>query len=205
MVGRSFLKEEIFDFTGGQSQAVREMVQELLGQGQVLSFSTFGTSMHPLVKTDAIIQIKGIEENKIRLGDVVLIQGLNAHDSKYVLHRVIRRQWNENGIKLVTKGDSSPTDLVQNYQKVEYLGRLVGIHYLGIDYDLERWFWRPVNIGVALLSSFCVLCRNSFLFSQKERPYSDQKWPQKAATLIIRSLIYPAKWLSIRKPQMVNR
>jgi signal peptidase I len=181
------------------------MIQELIEKGNVVSFSTWGTSMHPLLKTGAIIDVKKVEEKRIRLGDVVLIKGAGISNGKFVLHRVIRRRKDANGVKLVTKGDSSPCDVVQPSERVECLGRLTGMTYRGIEYDLEKWFWPFINVGVALLSSFCVLCRRSFLFSAEERPYGDQKWPQKAAILAIRGLIYPAKWLSVRKPRVTDR
>ncbi|HOO21618.1 MAG TPA: hypothetical protein PL011_09560, partial [Kiritimatiellia bacterium] len=113
-----------------------------------------------------------------------------------ILHRVIGRSWRNEAVHLVTKGDSSPRDVVQPSENTVCLGRLTGFTYKDRDYDLRRWFWRPVNVAVAGLSAFCARCRRSFLFREQERPYRDQRLPQKAAILLIRCLIYPAKWLS---------
>ena len=75
---------------------------ELLGGGSALRFTARGSSMHPLVRDGDTLLIRPRQPESISAGDIVLCE---TDAGRLLVHRVIRRRVEEDGVHFLIQGD----------------------------------------------------------------------------------------------------
>jgi signal peptidase I len=181
-----------------RQRAVFEMLVEILQRRGVVTFSTYGTSMQPLIPPGSLVQVQGCSIEQVRVGDVVLLDSGYA-GPKRLIHRVMKIRRTPDGIQLYTKGDSSPRDR-QFFTERDCLGKALTINTSGREFSLNAPIWRPINVLVAYLSSFQALFTDGVLWFRK-RDFTHQILPQRLALSCIKRLVLVGKRFSRRKSE----
>jgi len=94
------------------------MIEDVLASGAAARFRVRGDSMHPAIRSDALVEVERVDANTIRRGDVVLARlsrGLTAH-------RVVRVM-RKGELRFITRGDNAPRD-DEPFGPAQLLGRV---------------------------------------------------------------------------------
>ena len=81
-----------------------KLSKDILDQGNCLRFQVKGRSMQPAVKDGDIINVEPVQGQEIRLGEVIYYKNAEGGMSA---HRVIKKNFKENGSVLIVKGDTN--------------------------------------------------------------------------------------------------
>jgi signal peptidase I len=100
-----------------------ELSKAFLSSGISIRFTAFGHSMHPAIKSGDIVEVEPVPVHEVTIGDIVFycIRG-----SKMVLHRLIAKCRDNEGIVLTAKGDNFPFEDVP-IRSEQMLGRAISI------------------------------------------------------------------------------
>jgi len=181
------------------SEALNAMLAEVLSRGGIVSLSTIGTSMRPLITAGFTVRVHGCPLSKMKFGDIVLLRKHTKY-GKFLIHRIIKIKRTSEGIKVYTKGDSSPSDL-QLFNEETCLGKVKNIITEAEEFNLEKWIWRPINITAALLSKFSAIFVDGLPFFPKKDPRR-LILPQRLALSLLKRLVYVGNWASRTKPSL---
>lgn len=174
-----------------------EMLLEILKMEGEITLSTFGNSMKPLISDGSSVRIRGNPIKQMKFGDVALLYSGKIRIRKMLIHRVIKIRRMVGHVQIFTKGDSSPRDL-QYFTEKQYLGKVQFIKTEHEEFHLDTFFWRYINILIALLSSFQATFTYGFTIFRK-KDFTHQILPQRLALSMIKRLVFLGKWVSKRK------
>jgi signal peptidase I len=83
---------------------IADFFEDILNKGLSLRVRVTGRSMRPFLKGGEVVTIKSVKAGSLRLGDLIYFRD---NFGSYILHRVIRKWRDKNGMPLVqTKGDA---------------------------------------------------------------------------------------------------
>ena len=68
---------------------VKEIYLDALRSDKMVTLTASGTSMLPFIKTGDVLTVRANGE-RIHRGDVVIVDSFEAHELKFVCHRIIR-------------------------------------------------------------------------------------------------------------------
>jgi signal peptidase I len=125
-----------------------ELSAEILGAGKALRFRARGDSMSPLVRDGDVLLVRPVDMAAVRVGDLVLC---SSEGGRVVVHRVIRREVNQEGHWFTVQGDAvaRPDGLIPGAQ---VYGRVVAIERGAARIELHRPVTRTLGWLAALRS-----------------------------------------------------
>lgn len=155
-------------------QKLSEAVKDLLSQGHSVELSAYGRSMIPFLRPGQKVKLTPTELSQIVRGDLVAF-----HKQDYlVVHRVHAVHTTNDGIQLITKGDSNlnPDAPVTSEN---YLAKVDGVYRrgawrtlsptsfhsrlilrLGKGYSVWFWVWKRICEKIALSQKNALLDDN---------------------------------------------
>ncbi len=133
-----------------------ELAVDLLKAGHLLRFRARGSSMHPLVRGGDILVVRPVEQDEMKVGDIVLYR---APSAGIVAHRIVEMHTRGGQALLVVRGDATSTPDPQVLWS-QVLGRVVSIERRGRTIVAENWTSRhaaPFYRGLFRLRRRCYL------------------------------------------------
>lgn len=137
------------------------LFQEILQQGYSLRCHTLGSSMFPLLRSGSAIQVENVRVEDLRQGDVVVYH--RPVQDKVVAHRLVRMEWEQGNLTLITRGDSFPQNALEYVNPKQILGRVISLEWgkcrrLRLDTGLGRLLGLVLErISFPLLRAFLLM------------------------------------------------
>lgn len=188
--------------TGSKKPDVHDLIREVLSNKETVPFETHGNSMKPLFDKNAIAEVTGTSASSMGKGDVVLIAYDHRH-GKYLIHRIIAIRKGRDGVRINTKGDSSPRDL-QTFTEKDVIGKVIRIDMDTFYYDMNQWFWPYINRIAAELSHFSSLFVDGYPFIYKKKDFRKQMLPQRLANSALKRIIRIGRHFSRKQIKEVD-
>jgi len=132
-----------------------ELSKEILAKSACFRFQAKGKSMFPAIRDGDILNVELVNDQKIRLGDVIFYR---ASDERMVAHRVIKRIFKSNKLILITKGDSN-TDRGQEVNLEDILGRVKVIERGRHRINVAVGFGRLINVFYGKASLLIIILK----------------------------------------------
>ena len=135
--------------------AVHQLIQEQLANGETITFRVLGESMHPFIREGDPIHVEQCNPRDLSMGDIITFKG----DDLYLTHRVLWIVKNGNAIRLITRGDNEIA-VDPPVSPNHILGKVVAIGRADRTLHLEARPWRFINrlLGVLfLMETFSIL------------------------------------------------
>lgn len=124
----------------------QELSKELLSGGGTLRFQAQGGSMYPFIRGEEVVKVKAVPLSEIRHADIVLY---HSPDGRTILHRVLKIRKDREKTRFFTKGDSlCEADGYIDGNSI--IGKVIAIQKGRLTLDLEKYFWKYINILYAL-------------------------------------------------------
>lgn len=98
------------------------LAAEMLRSRGTVQVKAWGTSMLPSAWPGDLLTIQGVTRDEIVEGDIVLV----LRDNRFLIHRLVEKRRDEDGISWITRGDAMPHDDPAAAAS-EILGRVAGI------------------------------------------------------------------------------
>lgn len=119
--------------------------EEIIKNGNAIRFTVSGVSMGPFLKSDDVVEVEPVEVSDISPGSIIFYK----HDNgRAIVHRVIRKRVNAEGVYLVTKGDAVRVfDLPISEKQV--LGRVTSVERSGRTVDWTKFRMKAVGWALA--------------------------------------------------------
>jgi signal peptidase I len=133
-----------------------ELAVDLLKSGHRLRFRARGSSMHPLVRDGDILVVRPVNQDEMKVGDVVLYRAAGAG---IVAHRIVEKHTRRGQGFLVVRGDATGRPDPQVLWS-QVLGRVASIERRGRTIVAESWTSRhaaPFYRGLFRLKRRCYL------------------------------------------------
>ncbi len=134
-----------------KSHELQVLCDEILNDGRGLSFRVRGPSMQPSIRDGDVVTVRPLTDGHLVIGDIILFKTV---EGILVLHRLVRREYENGRVWLFTKGDSmpqvdrrvSPDQVIGRVTQVCRAGRFLvqkgrGVrvkHYLAAQFSLHR-------------------------------------------------------------------
>lgn len=119
------------------SSVIESLYIEALRQGQTLWFQVVSGSMSPLLRIGDAVCIESTRAHEILPGQIAAFEA----SERLVIHRIIRRQFAREDVRLLQMGDTEPRANWLDSQVV--VGRVVAIRRGSVEVDLRcaiaRW------------------------------------------------------------------
>lgn len=169
----------------------RELLLEVLKRGDFIRVRARGSSMGYIIKQGDLITVKGIEDEELKTGDIILY----SQEDGFVCHRIISHHQSDGKFFYVTKGDvllqaDAPLPASQVIGKVFCVQR--GRRSIDLEGKLARW----VGYCAAWYSKLISFFYNKYGFyrSTWENP-GTSRWPSGLRKNFERMLRLPIKLL----------
>jgi signal peptidase I len=127
--------------------------EDILQRGLSLSLRATGKSMTPFLRGTEILTIKKVPSATLSIGDLIFFKTL---DEVPVIHRIVKKQRERNGVIFLTKGDSL-LGFDAPIGEGHILGKVYGVHRDGRngnaeEIDMESCPQRFLNYITAVFS-----------------------------------------------------
>ena len=108
---------------------------ESLQRGGVVHFRARGESMRPFIRDNDLVELAGIQDKKVRVGDVVIFK---HHDDRLLVHRVVRIKHDAAATRFLLQGDAvwMPDGWVS---ETEIFGKVVAVSHGGTPGEQTAW------------------------------------------------------------------
>lgn len=126
----------------------------MLREGKSVCLNASGGSMYPFVKDCDIIKVAPVNENDIKIGDIISVDVDNIPKGKvwFYAHRLIKIvKYNDEKL-YVTKGDASKTGFDKPVGFKRIVGEVVEIERGSLKINLRQPLWKYFNKHIAKFS-----------------------------------------------------
>ena len=128
---------------------LNELTEEMLSLDNGVGLYVGGNSMYPHLRRGDYVHISKKRYELLNVGDIIVFRGLQ----KYVAHRIIRKEFSENKLYYITKGDSCKKE-DNPVRKENYFGKIISFERKGKTYHLENRFFRSYHYFLAFISPY---------------------------------------------------